>query len=274
MSIDLVTPWLACPICEGGMQRIQQSLRCRRGHCFDIAKQGYVNLLGRAAPKNADTPAMLAARSSFLARGHYRPIADALSRRLTGSLRLVEVGAGTGYYLASVLQTVTAATGLATDVSPAACRIAARAHPQIAAVVADTWAGLPLRQACADAIICAFAPRNPKEFWRVLRPGGMVLVVTPGSDHLQELRRRFGLLAVAEGKSEALRHDLAAFSPIACLTLEWTMTLPPQAVTEVVSMGPNAFHQDVAALTADLDDAVQATGSVKVWIYRRPEAAV
>lgn len=73
---------LRCPLCEGQLSAADGVLRCERGHAFDIAKDGYVNLLapGRAAPRLAgDSKEMLRARRDFLDRGHYQPLSDAIN---------------------------------------------------------------------------------------------------------------------------------------------------------------------------------------------------
>lgn len=233
--------WLRCPHCGAALHREEAALRCPQNHAFDVARQGYVNLLGRAAPRNADTPEMLDARARFLRSGHFDPIADSLVAATGGARRVVEVGAGTGHYLARVLDALPHAAGLATDVSTAAAKRAARAHPRAVSVVADTWAGLPLCDAVADAVLCVFAPRNPSEFTRILRPDGRVVVVVPMEDHLQELRDRYGLLAVGDDKVEGV---LAAFAgwDATVSRIRFEMALRDGQGADLVAMGPNAFH--------------------------------
>ncbi len=213
---------------------------CPQRHSFDVAKQGYVNLMGRAAPRNADTAVMVQARERFLTGGWYRPIEEALAERSNGATRVLEVGAGTGHYLSRCLGAD--AWGLATDVSVAACRRAARAHPRQAAVVADTWVGLPLADSSVEAILCIFAPRNPAEFRRVLAPGGRVLVVVPTRQHLAELRRRESLLEVAQDKPEGLRQAFQGWHLTGEQLIEADLGLDAGAATDLVQMGPNAFH--------------------------------
>lgn len=104
------------PCDRRGRQRL---LRCPAGHSFDLARQGQVNLLGRRVPANAGTPETIAARHRFLTAGHYAPIRHAVQLACPGGGPVVEVGAGTGYYLAGVLGP-TARAHLALDVSPAA----------------------------------------------------------------------------------------------------------------------------------------------------------
>lgn len=234
--------WLRCPHCALPLARSDQALRCPTGHSFDIARQGYVNLLGRAAPRNADTPSMLEARARFLGAGHYAPLADAVAAQLSGATRIVEVGAGTGYYLARALDSNPVSEGLATDVSASAARRAARAHPRASSIVADTWAGLPLRDGAVDALLCVFAPRNPAEFARVLAPGGRLVVAVPTPAHLAELRSRYGLLGVADDKAEAVLASLPGWSLERLDSLVRPLRLTAGEVSDVIAMGPNAFH--------------------------------
>lgn len=270
MNLGLVASWLACPVCGKGLSLIGQTLRCAGRHSFDIARQGYVNLSGKATPHNADTPDMIAARQRLLSEGHFEPLARTLTSRLRHSSRIVDVGGGSGYYLAAALEANPAAIGLSTDVSPAACRVAARAHARAASLVADTWAGLPLRAGSVDAVMSVFAPRNPEEFWRVLCPGGLLLVATPTAGHLLELRQDFGLLGIDPGKATELGQRLSSFEPVGRQQIDWAMSLPPQAVTDAIAMGPNAFHHDAASLTARVSGITRVTGSVEVWIFRKP----
>ncbi|TRY19113.1 methyltransferase domain-containing protein [Tessaracoccus rhinocerotis] len=226
-------------------------LGCESGHGFDVARQGHVNLLGRAAPANADTPAMLAARERFLASGHYSPVSEPVADAVAGRERLLEVGAGTGHYLARALDASPRSLGLATDVSPAAARRAARAHPRMAAAVADTWAGLPLADASVDAVLCVFAPRNAAEFARVLRPGGLLVVVVPGPEHLVELRRAHDLLDVGADKLEGVTNQLRdLLRPVARTEVRRLLRLDEEEATALVGMGPNAFHSTPARVPA------------------------
>ncbi len=147
-----VIRYLECPYCGAGMADAGAALRCGRGHAFDIARQGYASLLPAGAKGGGgDTAAMVQARADFLAAGHFASLADDLARvaeEVAGSGRvpccLVDVGAGTGYYLAAVLGRLPERAGLALDISKFAVRKAARAHPRIGAVACDAWRRLPV----------------------------------------------------------------------------------------------------------------------------------
>lgn len=253
-ALEAVAGWLSCPHCGAALELAGRTLRCAAGHTFDVARQGYVNLLGRGQPRNADTAEMLEARDRFLAAGHFAPIADAIAAGLDGSAKVLEVGSGTGYYLAHALPTE--ALGVAADVSVPAARRAARAHPDVAAIVADTWAGLPLADASVDAVLCAFAPRNAAEFSRVLRAGGRLVVAVPNPGHLAELRQEYGLLDVGEAKLASLEAWFG--EPERAERVRFELHLDERAATDLVAMGPNAFHgaPRAAALTTTADVTV------------------
>lgn len=252
--------WLTCLVCGQHLTQASGAMICPDGHSYDIAKQGYVNLLGHAPPKNADTAAMLDARARFLGHGLYDQVADAIVDAVRGRTRIVDVGAGTGYYLAHVLDELPEAHGLATDVSVAAAKRAARAHPRAGAIVADTWAGLPIRDGAADAVMCVFAPRNAQEFARILQPGGTLVVAVPTPLHLEELRERHHLLDVAADKVEGV---IGAFPgwPSSVWTEEYQIGLDQEQASDLIAMGPNAFHHSP-------DDVAPGPCTVSVTVLR------
>jgi len=268
--IKMVLAALRCPVCgEELAQPTPGVLRCPRGHSHDIAKQGYAHLgAGRKLP-TGDTAEMVAARSAFLDAGHYAGVRAKISDLIPRDAELIaDAGAGTGYYLAGALAAAPEAAGLALDVSKPALRRAARAHPRAEAVLADVWAGLPLRDGCLDVLLNVFAPRNGAEYARVLRTGGLLVVVTPLPEHLTQLRRQYGLLDVDPGKPERLAATLREFVPGVAEELRWDMRLTSSEVRALVGMGPNAFHTDPPE-TAGL---TEVTAAVRVAAYVRPPA--
>lgn len=247
---DRVVAALTCPVCRDSLSGMDGMLRCGNGHSFDVARQGYVNLLagtGTAKAGSADTAAMVADRAEFLAAGHYRPLAGAVASLVdTGGL-VVDAGAGTGYYLGAVLDRLPDAVGLAMDVSPAALRRAARGHQRLGAVVWDVWRPWPVRDGAADALVNVFAPRNGPEFHRVLRPGGLLVVVTPDTDHLAELGPA-GLLTVDPRKAERLAGTLGdRFEQVHRQRLGYPLALGEEDVRRVIGMGPAGHHDRPAA---------------------------
>jgi 23S rRNA (guanine745-N1)-methyltransferase len=242
---------LCCPVCRGRLRRAGGSLRCPAGHTFDIAKQGYVNLLGGPANATADTASMVADRADFLLGGHFAPlaesIADIAAPRLSDGDVVIDSGAGVGYYLGALLDRAPQAWGLALDLSAAALRRAARRHARIGAAVCDVWRPWPMRDGVAAVLIDVFAPRNGAEFRRVLRADGVLLVVTPSPAHLAELGEPAGLLAVDPRKDQRLDETLGRHFELAeTRTREYPMALSGQDVRRLVAMGPAGHHPDRA----------------------------
>lgn len=272
--------WLACPQCGAGLARAGTALRCPAGHAFDIARQGYVSLLppGDRGP-GGDSAPMVAARADFLAAGHYsglaRELAAAARDAVTGTGVpgcVLDVGAGTGYYLAAVLDRQPGRAGLALDASKFAARRAARAHPRIGAVVADVRGRLPVADGAAAVALSVFAPRPAAELRRILHPAGRLLVVTPDPDHLGELAGPLGLLAVDPRKDERLAARLGdRFDLASRRQLRFQVELGHQDVTAVAAMGPSAWHADPARLAervAALPSVAPVTVSVTMWAFR------
>lgn len=258
---------LRCPVCGEPLDTAPGVLRCPRGHSFDIARQGYVNLSAGRSPHAGDTAQMVAARAEFLDAGHYDFISAAVARAARVAYQgglVLDAGAGTGRHLAAVLDALPAASGLALDVSKPALRRAARAHPRAGAALCDTWGRLPVADGSAGVVLDVFAPRNGPEFRRVLRPGGVLLVVTPAADHLRELVERLSLLRVDPDKAERVAASLDGhFAPAGETALSRTLTLSPREARTLVGMGPSAWHSTPVTLPGP----VTVTASVRLGVY-------
>ena len=270
---------LRCPLCEAGLAMGERAISCPGGHSFDVARQGYVNLLpGDARPGTADTPEMVAAREGFLAAGQFSPLAGAVAAECgrmgaDAGGPVVDLGAGTGYYLAHVLDRLPGRRGIALDLSKHAVARAARAHPRIGAVVCDSWRPLPVKTGAAATVLSVFSPRNAPETSRILRPGGALLVVTPTREHLAELVPALGLLSVDERKEERLEDQLSGrFDRESRSEVTIALSLAHVHVEQLVRMGPSARHLDLAttrARVAALPEPVKVTASVALSLYGR-----
>ncbi|MEV6838304.1 methyltransferase domain-containing protein [Streptomyces sp. NPDC051133] len=267
---------LRCPACRAPRLRPGRgALRCPAGHAFDIARHGYVGLLTGTPATSGDDAAMVRSRDRFLSTGAYEPVRRAVARlaaaALPGRGTVVDVGCGTGYYLAGVLDRLPSARGLGLDTSARALRAAARAHDRAAAVSWDVFRPFPLADGAADVVLDVFAPRNPSEFHRVLRPSGRLVVVRPTDRHLAELRGRVpGMITVDPAKERRLRRALAPFfEPAATEEVDYPLPLGPTEATDLVGMTPSARHLDPAdAAGAGLLPGT-VTVSVRATAYRR-----
>lgn len=278
-GLDAVLPLLACPHCAQSLVRHDSAaVGCAAGHRFDVARQGYLSLLGsRSRTDTGDSADMVQARVAFLGAGHYRPIADRIADALIAG-PVLEVGAGTGYYLGIALDRLRdsgtgPAVGIALDASRYAARRAATANPAIASIVADAWSRLPVGDGVVSTVLSVFAPRNPVEVARVLAPGGRLVVVTPEPDHLVEIRSTLGLLTVDAGKPERLT---AAFDgllrPVERAEFRAEMALTREDVSALVRMGPSARHIPSGRLARQidaLDEWTTVTAAVTVSVLHR-----
>lgn len=181
---------IVCPSCQQALERQPRAWRCPAGHSFDVAREGYVNLLlaqQRNSPEPGDSAEMVRARREFLEAGHYQPLRDAALELLAplGLDTLLDVGCGEGYYTAAFPDVAREVIGL--DIAKSAIRLAARRRFDLTWLVAS-GAHLPIAGGSIDLVASFFCPLHTQELERVLKPGGSVLLATPGPDHLYSLR--------------------------------------------------------------------------------------
>ncbi|MFD7309907.1 putative RNA methyltransferase [Promicromonospora sp. NPDC059942] len=280
-AFDPILPLLRCPSCGAELATAPGALRCPRRHSFDVARHGYVSLLTGTRATSGDDAPMARARRDFLAADRYAPIRDTvadLAGESAGAAdgarppaTVVDVGCGTGYYLAGVLDAMPGAVGLGLDTSAHALRTAAKAHERAAAATWDVFRPFPIASEQVDVVLDVFAPRNPAEFHRVLRPGGTLVVVRPFGGHLAELRRQVaGMVTVDPDKEERLHQALDPyFEATRTEEVEYTTPLTRQEAVDLVLMTPSARH----VTEADLDDEdtlpSEVTVSVLATAYRR-----
>ncbi|MFD6447417.1 putative RNA methyltransferase [Promicromonospora sp. NPDC060204] len=280
-AFDPILPLLRCPSCGAELATAPGALRCPRRHSFDVARHGYVSLLTGTRATSGDDGPMARARRDFLAADRYAPIRDTvadLAGESAGAAdgarppaTVVDVGCGTGYYLAGVLDAMPGAVGLGLDTSAHALRTAAKAHERAAAATWDVFRPFPIASEQVDVVLDVFAPRNPAEFHRVLRPGGTLVVVRPFGGHLAELRSQVaGMVTVDPDKEERLHQALDPYFEAArAEEVEYTTPLTRQEAVDLVLMTPSARH----VTEADLDDEdtlpSEVTVSVLATAYRR-----
>lgn len=269
-GLDAVLPLLACPHCAAPLTRTGGVVGCTAGHRFDIARQGYLTLL-RAGSRTdtGDDADMVAARQEFLDAGHFAPMTDAVAAA-AGDGPVVDLGAGTGHHLRAVVERH-GGVGLAVDTSRYAARRAARIHPSVGSVLADAWSRLPVRDRAVGTVLSVFAPRDPAELARILRPGGRAVVITPTPEHQIELRERVGLLAVHPAKAERLTEAMGGRFAVAQRSqIRHVLRLSRPDVDRLIRMGPSAYHLPAdrrRAAVAALGDVTDVTMAVLVSVF-------
>jgi 23S rRNA (guanine745-N1)-methyltransferase len=240
---------LACPLDGDPLLRQGTSWRCAAGHSFDISAQGYTHLLPVQQKRSrdpGDSKEMVAARRRYLNAGFYRPIAALVSRAVLVGLpagraaACLDAGCGEGYYL----RELAAAAGethdlalLGLDISKWAVLAAAKQDKRPCWVVGSN-ANLPALPASLDRVLCMFGFPVYAEFARVLRPGGELLQVDAGPDHLRELREIIYPQLKPERPAEA--SVPAGFEALPGESLTYTLELAGAAViADLLTMTPH-----------------------------------
>ena len=185
---------LLCPVrdCRLPLVREPQRVRCPRGHSFDVARSGYVNLLQpqeRRAKHPGDTRAAVAARRRLHDRGVTGPLRDGIAAMLAAGPEdvILDAGCGDGFYLGSMAQQ-SGFDAHGVDISIPAVDAAARRYPACEWIVANADRFLPYAERSFSIVLSITARMNAGEFRRVLRDDGRLLVALAAPDDLIELR--------------------------------------------------------------------------------------
>lgn len=189
---------LICPHCGEALRKSEfsRSLSCQNGHSYDIAREGYVNLLLRMTrTSHGDSKEMLLARRAFLEGGYYGELAGAaasmLAARLSSGAIVLDAGCGEGYYTEAIFEAMRAAgkslSLYGVDISREAVKLCAKRACAPMTAVASLYE-LPVASKSLDALICFFAPQSDAEFYRVLKTGGLLLMAVPDARHLYGMK--------------------------------------------------------------------------------------
>lgn len=181
-----------CPVCGEKLVKEERRFVCSKGHSFDEARAGYVNLLlSSAQGGHGDDKLMVRSRTDFLNRGHYDPLSRKLTELCAQAVGaggcILDAGCGEGKYSADVLAALPDCTVLGTDISKNALTAAGKRTKKLQLAVASS-AALPVEDGSVDVLLNVFSPLIPGEFARVLKSEGVLLRASPLEEHLWELK--------------------------------------------------------------------------------------
>ena len=277
---------LSCPLCQqplllggtcgpsSGAGSASPSWRCGSGHTFDVAKQGYVNLLpvqNKRSKDPGDSKAMVQARAEFLRAGYYQPLAAKLAEVVLDQggdpQTLLDAGCGEGYYLRELLaqaeQRQQQLICAALDISKWAVQAAAKQAPRVTWLVASNN-HIPLPTASLDTLLCVFGFPVAHEFRRVLKPNGRLIMVDPANHHLLELKQI--IYPQVHSKPEQLPVPADTWQLTDQQRLTFTISLTqPEHIQHLLTMTPHLYRASSegrarAAALAHIDVTVD------VWI--------
>ena len=248
-----------CPVCRDDLALTDAGRRwvCPAGHSFDVAREGYVNLLlsdQRRSRQPGDSPDMVGARRRFLATGAYDPLSAALARAVTEEQPglVLDVGCGEGRHTRSISAPVVQGV----DVAKAAVAAAARSDPGGSYAVASA-ADLPLQDHSVDVAVNVFGPVIAGELARVVRSGGIVVAAFPAASHLEHLRS----MVYSDPRPHAVKPPLRDaddwFTQTASLSVTFTLAFTDvAALRDLFAMTPYRWHAP-----PDMDDRIAAAVS-------------
>ena len=188
---------IICPHCSAELVQQDKVYRCEQNHCFDLAKEGYLNLLPvnkKKSKEPGDNALMIAARREFLEKGNYDPLVASIKKAITDDLGFrnkgftaLDSGCGEGYYSQYSLKKANSkAVVLGTDISKYAVKSAAKKYKDNLYFVSSVY-NLPIESDSMDVILSVFAPVEPTEFHRILKKDGFLIIVSPAENHMKQL---------------------------------------------------------------------------------------
>ena len=269
-----MTPFI-CPLCQTPFQQVNNTQICANNHHFDIAKEGYLNLLPVNA-KNSKNPGdnkeMMIARRAFLNSNGYLPLAEKISELINTLLaekeqaQLLDLGCGEGYYtnlLAHRLPENFVINAL--DISKIAVRYAAKRNKRINFCVASAY-DVPLADNSLDLLLRIYAPSLDSELQRLLKQGGYLVTVTPAPRHLFQLREK-----IYQQVNEHAQENVspAGFTKVKQINLAYPLQISEaQILQDLIKMTPFVWkftEQKMANLLAEKSWLIECDFNIEIY---------
>ncbi|QSP93835.1 methyltransferase domain-containing protein [Marinobacter salinisoli] len=274
---------LACPLDGEPLNQSEKTWQCARGHSFDVARQGYIHLLPVQKKKSlepGDSKDMIAARQRFLAQGFYDPISSAVNEAVMRAseggetICCLDAGCGEGYYLRKLSAALTDKTKCAligNDISKWAVLKAAQQQRTGVRWIVASNANLPIQTDTLDVVLSLFGFPIYNEFSRVLRPGGILIQVDAGPDHLRELRE----IIYPELKPEGNVRELpSGYELVEENRMTYVQALDKQEqIFDLLAMTPHLYRASAEGKAkAEALDSIMVTVDVILRSFRSVQA--
>lgn len=282
--------WL-CPLCRSPLSSRQRTWECEQHHSFDMAKQGYVNLLPVQYKKSkspGDSKAMIQARQRFLETGAYEPLVNAIagalasfteaSKQTSGKpYKLFEAGCGEGYYTRQLAKRLPNCKMIAgNDISKEGVLLAAKQGRQFVSklmteqnttlnaqyVVGNSFA-LPVEDNSVDLVLQVFAPAADEELFRILASHGILIEVQPNTKHLQELKAK--LFSQADPHKPKIKPLGEKVYQTSC---QYTLPLSPALIEDLILMTPLAYSSTPEKKAQAIISLEQVTIDFCITLYQ------
>lgn len=274
---------LICPICKDKLTKCMEKkvYTCKNNHSYDIAKQGYVNLIisNQKRSKNpGDSKEMVLARVDFLNRGFYKTICNKINeviyeylKDIKEKINILDVGCGEAYYLSQLKSYIdkkdVEGNYYGMDVSKEAVKYAAKLYKDCIFAVGNNY-HIPVENDSVDCVLSVFSPIDIDEINRVLKKNGIFIRVLPRTNHLIELRKIIynevnlneKVYIADENKDEYLREENISFN----------MELNKEEIQSLLKMTPHYWKSTPENKTKlEEIDSLNITVDMRIGIFKK-----
>lgn len=282
-----MTAFLQCPVCKNRLLNSADGYKCESNHTFDVAREGYVNLLlahKKHSKEPGDSPDMMLSRRRFLDLGHYNKVSDGINEAIAGSLTghdegysILDAGCGEGFYLKRLKDFVTARPGnkitvdyYGVDISKFGVRQATKRDKTMDWFVASI-AELPFSPSSFDVVLNVFSPIIFPEFCRVLQETGIAVIVSPGPRHLNGLREIIYPEAREHGESAMVEQAKGFFELASALRVNYQIELANnKEIMDLLAMTPYFWNIDLKTKAkVEALDRLALDVDVKISVFKK-----
>lgn len=262
---------LICPICNEILSKSEKTYSCSFGHFFDISKTSHINLLisNKDGNKFGDNKEMVRARTDFLNKDFYLPLATKICEILPNksNISLLDSGCGEGYYTSKISKFLENSSVFATDISKHAIIHASKVDKNTTYLVGSVF-NLPLKSSSIDIVTSIFAPLACDEFHRILKDDGTFIAVVSGKNHLLELKQAIYDKAYLNDED---KYDFKDFSILAKEKLTYTVNIAETSdIKQLFSMTPYAFKTSISDIKKlDLLSNLDLTLDFMIYILKK-----
>ena len=262
-----------CPVCDLPLTRVLGQYLCEKNHSFDISEKNHVNLLLANQKKTkdpGDSKEMMDNRRNFLDKGYYQKFSQGLNKEVENNLNInaeyiLDAGCGEGYFISMLKNNLSCDINrneisyYGIDISKSAIKNATTRDKAINFAVGSNF-NLPILSDSLDCVIRNFAPGQGKEFYRVLKSEGKLIIITPGTEHLFELKER---LYEKPRKHEEKDDVLDNFKLIEHTQIKYNIDLKDNAdIINLITMTPYYW-----SITNEMRNKIKALDSFKATLH-------
>jgi 23S rRNA (guanine745-N1)-methyltransferase len=261
---------LICPLCSVPLVENSIGVVCANRHQFDKAKEGYFNLLPvhyKNSRDPGDSKQQLVARRAFLTAGYFLPLISELKTLINVNVNnLVDIGCGEGYFTRFLSEHCYNANVYGVDISKEGVRLAAKGSSSKETYLVASSYALPIADASVDVVLRVYAPSKDEELFRVLKPGGKLIIVTPGENHLIKLREKIYDIIKPHPKPKAPQ----GFAELAQHSVSFPLNVPNGALTEsLLRMTPFSWKLTPELFTSLIEDGLFDGAHFQISVYKQ-----